>query len=170
MTESSMVKEAAGGWLSSPCSGACQQRRRSPNQRMLMSPAEVRSSRKSTCQSPKTEAVEDLETRSPKFPPNLNQSPKCLSRTKAEAPARIEAQSACLSRKLRRLRREALVKVGIQDFDATVGVVATFDCKGQGHNSISKNLTRKSFLVAKLNNLVEFSHTIGMQLCISLRS
>ena len=45
--------------------------------------AEARREARSTRQCPTvtTRAVEDLEDRSPKFPPNLNRSPKCLSGT-----------------------------------------------------------------------------------------
>ena len=46
----------------------------------------------------KTEAVEDLEARSPKFPRNLNRSPKCF-KDQSKPEARIEARNARRSRK-----------------------------------------------------------------------
>ena len=60
---------------------------RRPNQPMLMAPAEEYREAQSTGQRPsaKTKPVEDLEAQSLKFPPNLNRSPKCSSRTKASA-------------------------------------------------------------------------------------
>ena len=57
--------------------------------RVLMAPAEARKESRSTRQRPKanTEAVEDLEARSPKLSQNLNRSPKCSSRTKVSVKA-----------------------------------------------------------------------------------
>ena len=63
--------------------------------------AEARREARSTRQCPTvtTKAVEDLEDRSPKFPPNLNRSPKCSSGTRGpkqawKPEARMDAQSA----------------------------------------------------------------------------
>ena len=90
--------------------------------------AEARREARSTRQCPTvtTKAVEDLEDRSPKFPPNLNRSPKCSSGN-SWTKASVEFRSAngcpkCVS------KPEALVEVGILDVDATV------DCKCQEHN------------------------------------
>ena len=90
--------------------------------------AEARREARSTRQCPTvtTKAVEDLEDRSPKFPPNLNRSPKCSSGnswTKASEEARsANGCPKCAS------KPEALVEVGIVDVDATV------DCKCQEDN------------------------------------
>ena len=77
------------------------------NAAKLMVPAEARREARSTRQCPTAtiKAVEDLEARSQKFPPNLNQSPKCSSGTRGpkqawKPEARIEAQSARRSRNL----------------------------------------------------------------------
>ena len=113
---------------------------------MLMAPAEAYMEARSTRQSPKakTQAVEDFEASGPQFPQKLNQSPKCLSGTKAS----VEAQSA--NRQKCQSKLEALIKVGILDYDATV------DCKCQEHNSILKELSRGSYLICK----IEYSRRI----------
>ena len=145
-------KAAAGGCPFVPGSGARPQPVPAPArgagavQPMLMAPAEAYREARSTRQSPKAKikAVKDFEAWSPKFPPNLNRSPKRLSRTKASVEARSANRPKCAS------KLEALVEVGILDFDANV------DCKCQEHNSISKELSRGSYLICK----IEYSRRI----------
>ena len=117
-------------------------------QPMLMAPADAYREARSTCQRQKAkiEAVEEFEASKPKFLPKSNRSPKCSSRTKENVEARSANRPKCVT------KLEALIEVGILDFDATVIVV----CKCQEHNSISKELSRGSYLFCN----IEYSRRI----------
>ena len=109
---------------------------------MLMAPVEAYREAQSTRQSPKakTEAVEDFEASSPKFPPILKRSQKCLLKTKASVEAGRANRPKCA------LKLEALIEVGILDFNSTV------DCKCREHNldSISKEPSGGPYLICKI--------------------